>query len=95
MELDEEKKILPSGEAIVKAGLLGQQSDPTPKLLAIGPDRMPEDKGIPRRGREQARQHPNGGGFASPVRSKQTEDFSGCNREIESVHRVAVSKTLT
>src|SRR5208283_5824409 len=74
VEPGEESQVLPSGQAVVKTGLLGQQAHPLAQPVGVARRRESGHGGVAGVGSVEPGEHAQRGGLSRTVRSKQTEN---------------------
>src|SRR5581483_1749859 len=89
-----EADVLIHGQILVESEALGHVTEVMLGALRVANHVAARDGGLARIGRHYAGQHAQGGGFPGPVRSNQSENFSGVDIEGEVINGANAGKAL-
>src|SRR5262249_6593213 len=78
-------QIFVSGELLIEAGRLEDDTDAPPNLLRLRGDIETEDANGAALGADQGRENAKGGGLAAAVGAEQSEDFASADGETQPI----------
>ena len=83
--------VLAPGQEVVQRGVLQRRADVPAHLGALGRDVEARDRGAARGGRQQRREHVDGGGLSGPVGPEEAVDLARGDLEVDAVDGVDVA----